>query len=270
MQGKKFDSEKPQLQLYGKCFDAFFIRTDVHEISNLMSTWFFDVDMNSTCEDSVKDLQTILHKLMSAFNLSITDITKVLEFGANKYDAWNYMNGINYSRMFGAFRRHLLEADSSNNIDSESGLLHASHAACCLLFLIEFESGGLDYIGFDDRPDMVAKMEDLTAEIEVKEDPFANSEVEFYIAMMEDNGLQPMQEDIDEILRRQKCQEEKESNRQKKSQLGKCSTASILSNSVRVQETPSSLSRNQGSHTEASTSESVLDLFDNTLPPSKL
>ncbi|MET3559775.1 hypothetical protein ABID39_000452 [Bartonella japonica] len=79
----------------------------------------------------------------------LMEIGRVLEFGAKKYGANNWRNGMHWSRLQGAALRHLLAWSEGENTDSESGLSHLAHAACCILFLMECEA---KQIGHDDRP----------------------------------------------------------------------------------------------------------------------
>jgi hypothetical protein len=67
---------------------------------------------------------------------SLQEIGKVLKFGRDKYGAYNWKEGIEYSRLIGAAMRHLGQFNDGVNNDSESLLNHAAHAACNLLFLI--------------------------------------------------------------------------------------------------------------------------------------
>lgn len=79
-------------------------------------------------------------------------VGEVLTFAAKtKYADRNWENGINYDRLFGAAQRHLYAWHIDKTPDPESGLSHLAHAACCILFLLAFESRGMDE--FDNRPD---------------------------------------------------------------------------------------------------------------------
>lgn len=71
--------------------------------------------------------------------LALEEIAKVLTFGAQKYDPWNWAKGISYSRLLGAALRHLLAWGRGENTDPESGLSHLAHAGCCVLFLLHME-----------------------------------------------------------------------------------------------------------------------------------
>ena len=69
---------------------------------------------------------------------AILEEAKVLAFGAEKYDKHNWRNGLEFSRVIDAALRHTLALTEGEDIDPESGLLHAAHARCCLAFLIEY------------------------------------------------------------------------------------------------------------------------------------
>ncbi len=84
---------------------------------------------------------------------SLTAIAEVLAFGASKYSAHNWRKGISYSRLVDAAMRHLTEwkeSDSISRLDAESNLSHLAHAACCIAFLLEYESKPEIYQKFDD------------------------------------------------------------------------------------------------------------------------
>lgn len=63
----------------------------------------------------------------------------VLKFGAQKYAEHNWRNGFTWSRPLAAAMRHLTAFNDGENTDPESGLSHLAHAACCIMFLLEFE-----------------------------------------------------------------------------------------------------------------------------------
>lgn len=63
----------------------------------------------------------------------------VLKFGANKYAEHNWRNGFLWSRPLAAAMRHLVAFNDGEDRDPESGLSHLAHAACCIMFLLEFE-----------------------------------------------------------------------------------------------------------------------------------
>ena len=79
---------------------------------------------------------------------ALTEVAKVLTFGASKYDAWNWKKGFAWSRLYGAALRHLFAWHQREDHDPESGLLHLAHAGCCVLFLLAHQ---VLELGTDDR-----------------------------------------------------------------------------------------------------------------------
>ena len=73
---------------------------------------------------------------------------KILQFGAAKYEAYNWAKGMKWSRVFGALMRHMWAWWWGENKDKETGMSHLWHASCCLMFLIAYEERGT---GTDDR-----------------------------------------------------------------------------------------------------------------------
>lgn len=63
----------------------------------------------------------------------------VLKFGAQKYAEHNWRKGFAWSRPLAAAMRHITAFNDGEDIDPESGLSHMAHAACCIMFLLEFE-----------------------------------------------------------------------------------------------------------------------------------
>ena len=93
----------------------------------------------------------------------IIDIGKVLTYGARKYNPENWRKGLAWSRCYGAALRHLLAWHKGETNDPETGLNHLAHAACEILFLLEFSR---THPELDDRP----KSKFWTEVIEMKRD----------------------------------------------------------------------------------------------------
>ena len=76
----------------------------------------------------------------------LSDVARVLGFGAEKYAKNNWRKGMAWSRLYDAALRHILAAASGEDADPETGLPHEAHAICCLLFLLEYRKtrGELD------------------------------------------------------------------------------------------------------------------------------
>ncbi len=76
----------------------------------------------------------------------------VLNYGADKYAARNWEDGMEWSRFFAACLRHLTAwFQHREDVDPESGKSHLAHATCCLMFLMAYQSRGA---GEDDRPNV--------------------------------------------------------------------------------------------------------------------
>ena len=92
--------------------------------------------------DSAKPDMTLLEPLADA----LSEVAKVLMFGEKKYarDSWQEVpNG--QRRYKAAAMRHSL--CPLGELDSESGLLHAAHEACSILFAIQLKLQELDSHG---------------------------------------------------------------------------------------------------------------------------
>ena len=72
----------------------------------------------------------------------------VLAFGAEKYAEHNWRKGFVWSRPLSAAMRHITAFNAGEDKDPESGLSHLAHAACCIMFLLEFEKTNKE---LDDR-----------------------------------------------------------------------------------------------------------------------
>lgn len=79
---------------------------------------------------------------------ALSEIQRVLDFGAQKYAAWNWAKGMAWLRLWNACLRHLFAWARGEDTDPESGLPHLAHAGCCILFLLAYERMRL---GTDDR-----------------------------------------------------------------------------------------------------------------------
>lgn len=64
----------------------------------------------------------------------------VLTFGAGKYDAHNWRQGMQWSRLIAAALRHIDAHHRGVVLDPETGLPHVAHALCCILFLMDYKS----------------------------------------------------------------------------------------------------------------------------------
>ncbi len=121
--GTKYDSGKPRLELlppsYWKSVNS--------QHSYAMSMWHY-YEATFPCEIGF-------------------DAVPILEFGAEKYDSYNWFKGMSWGRLVGAFHRHCNYLEEAcgmwaprdlSAFDEESTLAHGSHAECCRIFLQEY------------------------------------------------------------------------------------------------------------------------------------
>lgn len=80
--------------------------------------------------------------------IAMTEIAKVMTFGATKYGANNWREGIAWTRVVGAVLRHIFAWLGGQDLDPETGISHLAHASCGLMFLLEYEETRKDK---DDR-----------------------------------------------------------------------------------------------------------------------
>lgn len=66
---------------------------------------------------------------------AIEGLAAVLTFGAQKYAAHNWREGISNSRLIAALLRHTFAILRGEYVDPESGLPHIDHVGCCWMFL---------------------------------------------------------------------------------------------------------------------------------------
>ena len=71
---------------------------------------------------------------------AMVEISKVLTFGAAKYDAenWRKLDDLQNRYTAGALR-HIFAHMDGEELDPETNLSHLAHAMCCLLFKLEIE-----------------------------------------------------------------------------------------------------------------------------------
>lgn len=98
--------------------------------------------MSGTKHDSNKPPMELLP------SLSLEEIAKVLDYGRQKYDAWNWSKGFAWGRLIGAAYRHLGAFQRGEDVDPETKISHIAHLACTALFLLEHQ---LRELGVDDR-----------------------------------------------------------------------------------------------------------------------
>lgn len=81
--------------------------------------------------------------------IALEEISKVLTYGAEKYEPWNWSKGFNHTDVLASLQRHLNAWTRGEDIDPETGLSHLAHAGCNIMFLIDLAKLRPD---LDNRP----------------------------------------------------------------------------------------------------------------------
>lgn len=79
---------------------------------------------------------------------AVEGAVRVMMHGAKKYSAYNWANGMPYTRVLDAAMRHINAIYQGEDKDPDSGLDHVDHALCELLFLKYYM---IHRVGEDDR-----------------------------------------------------------------------------------------------------------------------
>ena len=79
---------------------------------------------------------------------ALLEVSKVLSFGAAKYEDENWRRGFKWNRLYAAALRHMFAWKMGEDNDDETSINHIAHACCCLLFLLTSQ---LLNLGEDDR-----------------------------------------------------------------------------------------------------------------------
>ncbi len=69
--------------------------------------------------------------------LSLMSVAKVFNYGAKKYEKFNYSHGTDWLRYYDAAQRHMNSWMTNDDIDDESHQNHLDHAIASLLMLRE-------------------------------------------------------------------------------------------------------------------------------------
>ena len=79
---------------------------------------------------------------------ALEGVSKVLEYGDQKYDRGNWRKGLSWSDTLDSLLRHVAAFSANEDTDQESGLPHTDHILCNALFLAQYFREGA---GVDDR-----------------------------------------------------------------------------------------------------------------------
>lgn len=78
----------------------------------------------------------------------LSDVAAVGDFGAKKYEQWNYRKGMMWMKLLGSCSRHLTAFILGEDNDVESGLPHLAHLAYDALMLLGYMN---EHKEMDDR-----------------------------------------------------------------------------------------------------------------------
>lgn len=76
---------------------------------------------------------------------------KVLEFGSEKYEDYNWVKGLHVRGVYESLQRHLNSFMDMEDFDKESGLHHIDHVICNAIFIKYMLDNKPE---FDDRVDL--------------------------------------------------------------------------------------------------------------------
>lgn len=74
---------------------------------------------------------------MLSFN-ALSQISQAFQFGAKKYGRYNYLGGMEWTRIAAAGLRHIYKWLWGEDRDDESGLHHLAHAGACIVMLLDY------------------------------------------------------------------------------------------------------------------------------------
>ena len=130
-------NDNPSISYCRKCADAFsrrdqFYFTNVDDITKAQVLNFESIKNQSAKADSGKPNLSLVPTQI------ILEIEKVRDFGLKKYQDPDNWKKVELERYHQALLRHTLAIwNDINAKDEESGLLHLSHIACNVAFILE-------------------------------------------------------------------------------------------------------------------------------------
>lgn len=66
---------------------------------------------------------------------ALREVAEVMTSGAEKYEAYNWLKGFQWTRLLDAAGRHMNSFTIGEDLDPETKKSHISHAICCLMML---------------------------------------------------------------------------------------------------------------------------------------
>ena len=109
------------------------------EINNILQLEAFRIQFlgsKSEIKNLFGELKTVPNEDKKLIGKELNDLRIQAE---EKYAEHNWRKGFVWSRPLSAAMRHITAFNAGEDKDPESGLSHLAHAACCIMFLLEFE-----------------------------------------------------------------------------------------------------------------------------------
>ena len=137
--GVKFDTGKPMMDLLPPRATLLLIdSTGLREKKVLNFLYrFWESGEVKFLEEAIVECSRLCNDNYQRCENTLEGVAEVLTFGANKYAAHNWANGIKLSRNFAATVRHLIKVAQGQEEDPESGIHHYYHALCDMFFMYE-------------------------------------------------------------------------------------------------------------------------------------
>lgn len=112
--------------------------------------------------------------------LALAEEAKVMTYGAEKYDSYNWMEGFDFTTLTDALLRHTFAYLMGEDTDMESGLSHLAHIRCCAGMLYDITQL------YPERDDRWSKWKDHPDAVAKAKAPFERSE--YLIKLLERTG----------------------------------------------------------------------------------
>ena len=132
------------------------LELDLVPVRFWIRAWSIELSMEPELADILERLMlwqegcdTALEAIIEYSGDLMLDAVKVLEFGAQKYKAWNWAKGMPWSVPTGCILRHAKAIVYGESTDPESGFEHMAHIICNVIMLAWYSE---HYPDGDDRP----------------------------------------------------------------------------------------------------------------------
>ena len=142
--------EDNMFQPFGDILGKFKTREEAYNLIKSLEVMSIAEESKQMLKEGRKDdSEKLRYDLVPPFALS--EVVRVFNYGARKYEARNWERGILWMRLFAAIMRHAWAWASGETNDTETDINHMAHVACSALMLIEYTNPKMSKENFDDR-----------------------------------------------------------------------------------------------------------------------